>query len=180
MHKEMTREIQGKKFKLLISSTQISKRVKELGAEITNDYKGNNPVLVGILKGAFVFLSDLIKNINLNIKVDFVRVSTYKEGMKSGDIDLIMDLSVPIKNQDVIIIEDIIDTGITLKFIRERVISENPASCKICTLVDIKERRKVDIQPDYIGFEIQRGFIIGYGADFAENGRNLPDIFITE
>ena len=166
--------------KRVISVKAISKRVTELGRQITDDYRGKDPILVGILKGAFVFLSDLMRNIDLSVQIDFIRISTYKSGMKPGEIDLIMDISMPIRDRHVILVEDIVDTGVTLKFISDRILERTPASYRICALIDLKQRREVNVKLDYVGFELENGFIVGYGLDMAEEGRNLPNLYNIE
>jgi hypoxanthine phosphoribosyltransferase len=170
----MITKIQGRTPKRVISLKAIDKRVAELGRQITVDYKGKDLILVGILKGAFVFLSDLMRKIDLPVKIDFIRISTYKSGMKPGEIDLIMDISMPIKDRHVVLVEDIVDTGVTLKFISDRILERNPASYRICAL---KERREINLKLDYVGFELDEGFLVGYGLDMGEEGRNLPDVY---
>ena len=176
----MITEIKGRMLKRVISVKAISKRVTELGRQITDDYRGKDPILVGILKGAFVFLSDLMRNIDLSVQIDFIRISTYKSGMKPGEIDLIMDISMPIRDRHVILVEDIVDTGVTLKFISDRILERTPASYRICALIDLKQRREVNVKLDYVGFELENGFIVGYGLDMAEEGRNLPNLYNVE
>ncbi len=176
----MITEIQGRRLKRVISENKINKRVTELGRQITDDYKAKDPILVGILKGAFVFLSDLMRHIDLSVQIDFIRISTYKSGMKPGEIDLIMDISMPIRGRHVILVEDIVDTGVTLKYISDRIFERNPASYAICALIDLKERREVNVKLDYVGFELEEGFLVGYGLDMAEQGRNLPDLYNIE
>jgi hypoxanthine phosphoribosyltransferase len=176
----MITEIKGRMLKRVISVKAISKRVTELGRQVTDDYRGKDPILVGILKGAFVFLSDLMRNIDLSVQIDFIRISTYKSGMKPGEIDLIMDISMPIRDRHVILVEDIVDTGVTLKFISDRILARTPASYRICALIDLKQRREVNVKLDYVGFELENGFIVGYGLDMAEEGRNLPNLYNVE
>jgi hypoxanthine phosphoribosyltransferase len=176
----MITEIQGRMLKRVISVKAINKRVTELGRQITNDYKGKDPILVGILKGAFVFLSDLMRKIDLSVQIDFIRISTYKSGMKPGEIDLIMDISMPIRDRHVILVEDIVDSGVTLKFISDRILERNPASYRICALIDLKHRREANVKLDYIGFELEEGFLVGYGLDMAEEGRNLEPIYVLK
>lgn len=173
-------KIHGRTPKRVISLKAIDKRVAELGRQITNDYKGKDLLLVGILKGAFVFLSDLMRKIDLPVKIDFIRISTYKSGMKPGEIDLIMDISMPLRDRHVILVEDIVDTGVTLKFISDTILERNPASYRICALIDLKERREVNVKLDYVGFELEEGFLVGYGLDMGEEGRNLPDVYNIE
>ncbi|MFQ5788582.1 MAG: hypoxanthine phosphoribosyltransferase [Thermodesulfobacteriota bacterium] len=176
----MIREIEGRKLKLLFTSKVIQKRVAELGKQISKDYKGEKPVLIGVLKGAFIFLTDLIRHIDLPAQVDFVRISTYKEKMEPGDLEFIMDTTIPLRDRHVILVEDIVDTGITLKFIREKILEKKPDSFKICALLDLKYRREVEVHLDYLGFEVKEGFLVGYGLDMAEEGRVLPDLYLIE
>ncbi|TDJ01455.1 MAG: hypoxanthine phosphoribosyltransferase [Candidatus Dadabacteria bacterium] len=166
--------------KLLLSSDEISKRVSQLGREITQDYKDKDLVIVGVLKGGFIFLADLIRHIKLEAEIDFIRVSSYKEGMEARDIELISDTAISLKDRHVLLVEDLIDTCRTLDFIKKTIMSKNPASFQICALIKKKKSREAKIAVNYIGFEIDDKFIIGYGTDLAEKGRNLPDIYVIE
>jgi len=161
----------------LISEEEIKNKVKEIANQIKEDYKGRNPLLVGILKGSFIFLADLIRNLDMELEVDFLAVSSYGKSTKtSGVVKILKDLNQPIENRDVILVEDIVDSGLTLKYLKEMLIGRNPRSLKICVLLDKKERREVDVELDYIGFEVPDYFLVGYGLDFAEKYRNLPYI----
>lgn len=162
---------------VLISEKQIKEKVIELGQKIEKDYKGQEIFLIGVLKGASVFISDLMRCINLDVKIDFMSVSSY--GMSttsSGIVKILKDIDQDISNKNVIIVEDIIDTGLTLNYLKDYLLKKNAKSIKICTLLDKPERRKCDIQVDYIGFEIEDKFIVGYGIDYKEMYRNLPYI----
>ena len=162
---------------VLISEKQIKEKVIELGQKIEKDYKGQEIVLIGVLKGASVFISDLMRCINLDVKIDFMSVSSY--GMSttsSGIVKILKDIDQDISNKNVIIVEDIIDTGLTLNYLKDYLLKKNAKSIKICTLLDKPERRKCNIQVDYIGFEIEDKFIVGYGIDYKEMYRNLPYI----
>ena len=162
----------------LISREQIALIVKELADQISKDYRDRELVLVCILKGAFMFLSDLIRHLPIPVKVDFVRLASYGTGMKTtGRIEITKDIEIPIEGRDVLIIEDIIDSGHTLKFLKERLAHMNPRSIKICALLDKKSRREVDIEAEYLGKEIEDVFVVGYGIDFNETYRNLPEIY---
>lgn len=162
----------------VISKKEILKKVKELAQKIDKDYKNEPIVLIGTLKGAFIFLADLVRFLkNPNIQIDFVRVKSYGTSNTSSEkVEITKDLEISIEGKNVILIEDIVDTGITLKFLYEHLKKFNPKSLKICALIDKKERRKVNIPIDYKGFEIEKGFLVGYGLDFAENYRHLPEI----
>lgn len=176
----MINEIRGRKLKLIKSSPEISKRVSELGEQITRDYKDKNPVLIGILKGGFIFLADLVRHIDFNTEIDFVRSSSYREGMVPGDIELTADLTMPLQGRHVLLVEDMLDTGVTLGFLKEYILSKEPASCRICAFLDKKERREIEIEADYVGFDIGNGFVVGYGTDWGEMGRNLPGVYVLE
>ena len=162
----------------LISGKKIRVRVKELGAEIENDYRGKGDIiLVGLLRGSVVFLADLAREINLEAKIDFMVVSSYGNSMESSrEVRINKDLEEDIKNKNVIIIEDIIDTGYTLEKVEEYLRLKSPSSLEICTLLDKPERRKVSVDVKYVGFSIPDVFVIGYGIDYAQKHRNLPFI----
>ncbi len=176
----MITEIRGRKLRLLIPASEIQKRVRELGQQITKDYSQKNPVLIGILKGGFIFLADLVRQIDFNVEIDFIRASSYKEGMEPGEIELVTDVRTSLKGRHVILIEDMLDTGVTLNYLKSVIRSKEPASLKICALIDKKERRQVEIDADYVGFDIEEGFIVGYGTDCGEMGRNLPGVYVLE
>lgn len=163
---------------VLIGSEEILSIVKKLAGQISRDYEGKELILVCILKGAFMFLSDLIRHLRIPIKVDFVRLASYGAGTKtSGLVEITKDIEIPIVGQDVLIIEDIVDSGHTLRFLKERLELSHPRTVKICTLLDKKARREVKIDPDYVGKEIENVFVVGYGIDFNELYRNLPEIY---
>lgn len=165
-------------YRVLLSQETIQKRVKELGEEITRDYQGKEPVVICMLKGAVYFFADLTKNIKLPLMLDFARLSSYKNGTTSGQMELIYDITAKIEGRDVILVEDIVDSGKTLAYFIELLKTRHPASVKICAFLDKKERREVDIDVDYIGFDIPCGFVIGYGMDYAEKYREFP--FLAE
>lgn len=167
------------KFEVLISEEDLKKRVKELAVQISKDFYGKKVTLICILKGGVMFTVDLARNLDLELEIDFMDVSSYGDStVSSGKINVLKDLENSIENKDVLLIEDIIDTGNTLNFLIEYLKSKNPKSLKICTLLDKPSRRLVDINIDYIGFEIPDKFIIGYGLDFNQFYRNLPYIGI--
>lgn len=167
------------KDELLLTKEQIAARVKEMGDEITRDYENveGDLVLVGILKGAIVFFADLIREIDLPLSMDFMAISSYGSATKSsGVVRILKDLDKDIVGKHVLVVEDIIDSGLTLSFLKDNLLSRGAASLKICTLLDKPERRKVDLHVDYAGFQIPDEFVVGYGLDYAETYRNLPDI----
>lgn len=165
-------------YKILLSQETIEKRVKELGEEITRDYQDKKPVVICMLKGAVYFFADLTKNIKLPLMLDFARLSSYRNGTTSGQMELIYDITAKIEGRDVILVEDIVDSGKTLAYFIELLKKRHPASVKICAFLDKKERREVDINVDYVGFDIPCGFVIGYGLDYAEKYREFP--FLAE
>lgn len=167
--------------KVLVSREEINKKVTELGQQIAKDYKDKDLLVVCILKGAVVFMADLIREIDCPLSTDFMAVSSYGDStMSSGAVMILKDLESNVKDRHVLIVEDIIDTGLTLKYLVENLKAREPASIKICTLLDKPERRKVKIDVDYTGFVIPDEFVVGYGLDFAEKYRNLPDVCVLK
>ena len=170
--------MEGYRLNPLLSQKQIASIVKGLADQISKDYSGRELVLVCILKGAFMFLSDLIRHLQTSVQIDFVRLASYGTGMKtSGRIEITKDIEIPIEGKDVLVIEDIIDSGRTLQFLKDRLSQSNPRSIKICALLDKKARREVEIEADYLGKEVDDVFVVGYGIDFNETYRNLPEIY---
>ncbi len=166
---------------LLLSKETIAARVKELAEEISKDYRGKELVLVGILKGSVFFFADLVREITLPSKIDFMRAVSYgKEMCSSGCVRLTKDLELPIEGKPVLLVEDIVDTGLTLSHITEVLTSRGAQSIKICALVDKLERRVKHVPVDYCGFHVQEGFLVGYGLDYDENYRYLPEIFVLK
>jgi len=166
---------------ILISEGQLEKRIDELGKEMTKDYEGKDLFVVGVLKGANIFMSDLIRKIDLPMHIDFMAVSSYGMSTESsGTVRILKDLDFSIEGKDVLIVEDIIDSGLTLEYLTRILMQRKPSSLSICTLLDKPDRRKVDLEIDYIGFNIPDAFIVGYGIDFAESYRNLPYVAILK
>lgn len=167
--------------RVLLSEDEIREKVRELGGKITADYKNSNLMLVTVLKGAVVFLADLMRQIDVPAEIDFMVVSSYGSGVKSsGVVKIVKDLDVPLAGKDILIVEDILDSGLTLSYIKELLESRGPRSIRIATLLDKPSRRKVDLQADYIGFSVPDEFVIGYGLDYDEKYRNLPYIGILK
>ncbi len=162
---------------VLFSQSDIAARVQAIGEQISADYAGESIVLIGVLKGAAIFLSDLARAITVDNTFDFVAVSSYgRARVSSGAVKLIKDIDNPIEGKHVILVEDILDTGLTLSYLRGLMLQHRPASLKIATCLDKPERRLVPIEADYIGFSIPNRFVVGYGMDYAEIYRNIPDI----
>lgn len=162
---------------LLFPRETIGRRVKELAEQISKDYEGRELLLVGILKGAFIFMADLIRGMSIPCRVDFVRVASYGDGSRSsGEVRITKDLETPIAGMDVLIVEDIIDTGLTLSHLLNVLRERQPASVRVCAFLDKPERRRVPFTAEYVGFTIPDAFVVGYGLDFNENFRFLPDV----
>lgn len=167
--------------KILISEAEIKNRVKELAAKISEDYKGKTITLICILSGASVFFADLVRELDLDVRFEFMSVSSYGSGtVSSGEVKILKDVNHPIVGQDVIIVEDIIDSGCTLSFLKRVLEQRNPASIKVCTILDKPSRRKVDFKGEYVGFEIPDEFVVGYGLDYDGKYRNLKDVCVLE
>ncbi|MBQ4648823.1 MAG: hypoxanthine phosphoribosyltransferase [Clostridia bacterium] len=173
MHKDVER--------VLISEEELKAKVAELGKQISEDYRGKPLLLVCILKGSVVFMSDLMRAIDIDCKIDFMSMSSYYSGTKSsGQVRIVLDLNKPVQDYDLLIVEDILDSGITLSYIKELLLPRKPRSIKICTLLDKPERRVADIKADYSGFSIPDEFVIGYGLDYDEKYRNLPYVGVIK
>lgn len=166
---------------ILVSEEKLKKRVSELGAQITADYAGKEPLFVGILKGSFIFMADLMRAVDLNTSVDFMCVSSYgNRSTTTGAVNIQKDLSQDIEGKDVIIVEDILDSGITLAYLTRYLANRNPASVRIVTLLNKTSRRMSSIEADYIGFEVPDAFVVGYGLDYAQRYRNVPYIGVLK
>jgi len=166
---------------VLLSEEEIAKRVKELGKQLTEEYKGRELLIVGILKGCMLFLSDLVRTIDLPLTMDFMVVSSYGTATKSsGVVRIIKDLEREIEGKDVLIVEDIVDSGLTLSYLIENLKTRNPKSIKVCSLLDKPDRRKAQVDIEYVGFKIPDEFVVGYGLDYAEVYRNLPFVCVLK
>ena len=165
----------------LISREDIARRVQELADRIARDYAGRDLVMVGVLKGVFIFMADLVRALPFSVEVDFVRISSYGAGTStSGEVHISKDVELPLRDRDVLIVEDIVDTGLTLAFLRQHLANHRPRSLKICCFIDKHERREVEVPLDYVGFPVEKGFLVGYGLDCGEKSRTLPEIFVLE
>ena len=174
-------EFSNPNLEVLLSEAQIQARIKELGAEITHDYAGRNPLLIGVLKGACFFMSDLLRSIDTRLGIEFIAISSYGSSTRTtGEVRILKDLDVPVEGRDLIVIEDIVDTGLTLSYLLANLKSRGAASVKLVALLDKHERRERDVEIDYLGFQIPDHFVVGYGLDFAERYRNLPFIAVLK
>lgn len=173
--------IENDVFVPLIEEKKLQERIKELGEEITHDYKGKVPVFIGVLNGAFLFMSDLVKNVDLDCEIDFFKLSSYGDAkISSGKVTLIKELNCEVEGRDIIIVEDIVDSGLSIKFIEEHIARYNPASMKVVSLLVKPKSLKYNVKIDYIGFDIPSEFVIGYGLDYAQKYRNLRSIYILD
>lgn len=167
--------------KILISEAQIHSRIDELGRELAREYKGKRPIFIGVLKGVVVFFADMIRAVPIPCQIDFMCISSYGNGTESsGSVQIKKDISVDISGRHVVILEDILDSGLTLYHTVRHLQARNPASLKICTLLDKPDRRTVSIRADYVGFTIPNEFVVGYGLDFQEEYRNLPYVGVLK
>lgn len=174
-------EFKNAGIEVLIPTDRLQARIREMGAEITRDYRGRRPELICVLKGAVTFMSDLMRTIDLNLSIDFIAVSSYGKGKNSsGEVKIIKDLDEPLEGRDIILVEDILDTGLTLSYLVKSFHSRGATSVKIATLLNKPERRKVEVIADYTGFDIPDKFVVGYGLDYAERYRNLPYIGVVK
>jgi hypoxanthine phosphoribosyltransferase len=164
-----------------ISAKELEKQVNELAARINQDYEGKSLIVIAILKGACIFMSDLVRRLSVPVEIDFVRLTSYGKGsVTSGEIKLTKDLELPVEGRHLLVVEDIVDTGTTLVWLLDHLRGRHPESVKICALVDKLERREVQVPLDYVGIRVDKGFLVGYGLDFAEKHRNLPAIHEVE
>ncbi|MDD5316641.1 MAG: hypoxanthine phosphoribosyltransferase [Candidatus Cloacimonetes bacterium] len=164
---------------VLFDERRIQNRIREIGQQINNDYEGKVPVIIGVLKGAFIFLSDLVRAVSIPIEIDFLAISSYGAGTSSsGVVKIRKDIDIDIAGRDVIIVEDIVDSGLSLQYMKDYLWKHKPSSLRTCVLLDKPEAHKIETSFEYVGFEVGNEFVVGYGLDFAERYRNLPYIGI--
>jgi hypoxanthine phosphoribosyltransferase len=178
---EVNSEFNNPNLAVHITEEEIRARIKELGVEITRDYAGLNPLLIGVLKGACFFLSDLLRAIDTRVSIEFMAISSYGSSTRtSGEVRIMKDLDVAIEGRHILVVEDIVDTGLTLSYLLANLASRGAASVKLAALLDKHERRQKEVKIDYLGFQIPDEFVVGYGLDFAERYRNLPFIAVLK
>ncbi len=171
-------KVNGDTFVEMLSERRIKTRIKALARKINRDYKGKTPVFIGVLNGSFIFFADLIREIRVDCEVDFFKLSSYGDSkISSGNVTLLKDLNCQVTGRDIVIVEDIVDSGLSMEYIRSLILRQNPSSFRIVTLLYKKVAAKSDIHLDYVGFEIPRDFVIGYGLDYAQRERNLKAIY---
>ncbi|MDR0286339.1 MAG: hypoxanthine phosphoribosyltransferase [Clostridiales bacterium] len=167
--------------RILVDRQTIAKLTENLGSRISEDYKDESLVVIGVLKGGFMFMADLIREISIPIEIDFIAVSSYGESTKSsGVVRLIKDVDIPLVGKNILLVEDIIDTGLTLKYLKEMFLTRNPLSVKVCAAFDKPERRRVDIKAEYAGIEIPNEYVVGYGLDYKGRMRNFKDLCVLD
>ncbi|XOF34981.1 MAG: hypoxanthine phosphoribosyltransferase [Candidatus Electrothrix sp. YB6] len=167
---------------IVFDRQQIAERVNTLGQQLTSDYTGKQPVLIGILNGAFIFLADLVRAVDLDLQVDFIRVASYGDATEtSGSVVLSKEPELDLAGRDILLVEDVVDSGTTIAWLREYFTTQHAAnSVRVCALIDKDERRTTEVQVDYVGFQLDKGFIVGYGIDCAQHYRALPDIWTVK
>jgi len=181
LYKPETVECNGEIFKIYLRQEQIDERVAELGEELSEKYEGKNPIFIGVLNGAYIFLSDLMRNVEISCEVDFLKLSSYgDEKVSSGEVTDLKDIDADIEGRNVILVEDIVDTGLSMKYLINKLEKKNPASIATVTLLHKTEATHHDVQLDYVGFKIPTLFVLGYGLDYAQEGRNLAQIYILD
>ena len=178
---EFQKVVYDNKFRTLIDDKQIQNRIQELGKEITKDYQGKEPILIGVLNGCFIFFADLVRHVECDLEIDFIKLSSYgDEKVSSGKVEILKDINADLRNRHVLIVEDIVDTGLSINFLKQKLINLKPASLKIVSLLLKKEKAKVDFDIDYVGFEISNEFVVGYGLDHKQVLRNLPAVYVMD
>lgn len=173
-----TIKVNGDLFVVMISERRIKARVRQLARALNRDYRGKVPVFIGVLNGSFIFFADLIREISVDCEIDFMKLSSYGDAkISSGNVRMLKELNCPVEGRDIIIVEDIVDSGLSMEYIKSLILKQNPASFKIVTLLYKKDAVITSLRLDYVGFEIPRDFVIGYGLDYAQRERNLKAIY---
>lgn len=181
LYKPQTVECNGELFKIYLTEEELNERVAELGRELSEQYEGKNPIFIGVLNGAYIFLSDLMRHVEIPCEVDFLKLSSYgDEKVSSGQVTDLKDIDADIEGRNVVLVEDIVDTGLSMKYIVDKLQKKNPDSIATVTLLHKTEATHHDVQLDYVGFRIPTLFVLGYGLDYAQEGRNLAQIYILD
>ena len=173
-------DIETRKWEVLCSEEDIASRLKELGKQLSQEYKGKNLMVISLLKGSFIFTADLVRNMDIPVKIGFMTTSSYGHGEQtSGQVSMLADITDDIEGYDVLVVDDITDSGLTMKFVMDHLKTKNPSSVKCCVLLDKPSRRKVELVPDYCGFTIEDKFVVGYGLNYGDYYRNIPYVFVV-
>jgi hypoxanthine phosphoribosyltransferase len=168
-------------FRVLLSQEKLQQRISELGKEITRDYRGKDPIVIGVLNGCFIFIADLVRTIEIDLEIDFIKLSSYGDAQVStGRVEVLKDINADIASRQVLVVEDIVDTGLSLQFMEQKLRALNPASLKFISLLHKKENVRIQCTVDYVGFEIPNEFVIGYGLDHKQLLRNLPAVYVMD
>ena len=172
---------QGERFRIYLDESTIQARVAEIGREISSDYADRRPILIGVLNGAFMFISDLMRSLTIECEIDFMKLSSYGAAkVSSGEVRELKEIDADVQGRDVVIVEDIVDTGLSMRYIQDLIVDHDPASVRVATLLHKYEATVEDVQLDYVGFRIPDAFVIGYGLDYGQLARNLPAIYILD
>ncbi len=178
---EFRKVVYDNKFRTLIDRQHIEKRVRELAREITKDYQGKEPILIGVLNGCFIFFADLVRHVELDLEIDFIKLSSYgDEKVSSGKVEILKNINADLRNRHVLVVEDIVDTGLSINFLKRKLLNLKPASLKFVSLLLKKEKAKVDFEINYVGFEISNEYVVGYGLDYKQVLRNLPAVYVMD
>lgn len=173
--------LQGHEYEVLLTKEQIEAKVKEIGERISSDYRGRCPILIGVLNGSFIFCSDLFRQISIDCEVDFIKISSYGEAMEtSGEVKLLKDTNAHLNDRHVIVVEDIVDSGYSVQYLQRKITAAKPKSLKFVSLLVKEEGKRVPYEIDYVGFNIPNRFVVGYGMDYAQKFRNLPEIYLMD
>lgn len=178
---EYEKVVYNNTFRTLLSEKEIKSRIKSLGRQITNDYRGTIPIIIGVLNGSFIFIADLVRTIELDLEIDFIKLSSYGDAkVSSGRVQVLKDIDADLKDRHVLIVEDIIDTGLSIRYLHKKLEAFQPASLKYVTLLFKKDNAKTDTAIDYVGFEIPNDFVVGFGLDYKQILRNLPAVYVMD
>lgn len=178
---EYEKVVYNNTFRTLLSEDEIKNRIKSLGQQITNDYRGTIPIVIGVLNGSFIFIADLVRAIKLDLEIDFIKLSSYGDAkVSSGRVHVLKEIDADLKDRHVLIAEDIIDTGLSIRYLHKKLEAFQPASLKYVTLLYKKDNAKIDAAIDYVGFEIPNDFVVGYGLDYKQILRNLPAVYVMD
>jgi hypoxanthine phosphoribosyltransferase len=178
---EFERVIYDGKFRILLSEEQIDARIRELGKEISRDYRGKNPIMIGVLNGGFIFMADLVRHIEIDVEVDFIKISSYGDATTtSGSVKMLKDINADIRHRHILVVEDIVDTGLSFQFLTKKFCKLEPASLEFVSLLQKKANARVDYHIKYLGFDIPNEYVVGYGLDHKQILRNLPSIYVMD
>ena len=178
---EFEKVVYENKFRTLISAEEIDNKIREMGKEITKDYRDKNPIMIGVLNGGFLFMADLIRHVEIDLEIDFIKISSYGDAtVSSGKVTMLKDINAEITNRHIILVEDIVDTGLSVQYLKSKFLELKPASLSFVSLLRKKENAKVEYDVEYVGFDIGNEFVVGYGLDHKQILRNLPAVYVMD